>query len=85
MRREVALVLASIDDRILFHDFRMVRGETHTNLIFDMSLPDGLLGQEEQIHAQLDTAINLRSKTTYHTVINFESMAFNDAEVWEGE
>lgn len=85
MRREVELVLHSIDSRILFHDFRMVRGETHTNLIFDVSLPRDLMGQENQIKSQLDTAINLRAKTTYYTVITFESMAFNAAGLWEEE
>lgn len=85
MRREVTLVLSSIDERILFHDFRMVRGDTHTNLIFDMSLPADLLGKENQIKQQLDTAINLKAKTTYYTVITFESMAFNTAEIWNEE
>ncbi len=85
MRREVRLVLESIDERILFHDFRMVRGDTHTNLIFDMSLPADQMGREKQIKQQLDTAINLKAKTTYYTVITFESMAFNTAQIWEEE
>lgn len=29
----------SVDDRITIHDFRMVKGPTHTNLIFDAVLP----------------------------------------------
>lgn len=32
-------VLKEIDPIIKFHDFRMVKGETHTNLIFDVLIP----------------------------------------------
>lgn len=80
-RQEVALVLHSIDERINFHDFRLVRGVSHTNLIFDMALPLELSGQEKQIKRQLDTAINLHSPTTYHTVITFDSPGFQTEPV----
>ncbi|MGN1314171.1 MAG: cation diffusion facilitator family transporter [Lachnospiraceae bacterium] len=32
-------ILYSIDDSLHMHDFRMVKGNTHTNIIFDMVLP----------------------------------------------
>lgn len=32
-------ILSSIDKRLSMHDFRMVSGETHTNLIFDIVVP----------------------------------------------
>lgn len=83
MRREVALVLQSIDPRIGFHDFRLVRGDTHTNLIFDMILPRELAGKEKQVKRQLDTAINLNSPTPYYTVITFDSPGFNTDDLWE--
>jgi len=38
-RKKVAALAASIDERITIHDFRMVEGPTHTNLIFDMVVP----------------------------------------------
>ena len=79
MRRKVELVLHSIDDRIGFHDFRLVRGDTHTNLIFDMILPTDLTGKEKQVKRQLDTAINLQDDTRYYTVITFDSPNFNGA------
>ena len=78
MRRKVELVLHSIDERIGFHDFRLVRGDTHTNLIFDMILPPDLTGKEKQVKRQLDTAINLQDDTRYYTVITFDSPGFND-------
>ena len=32
-------ILFSIDSSLHMHDFRMVKGNTHTNIIFDMVLP----------------------------------------------
>ena len=83
MRRRVELVLASIDEGIGIHDFRLVRGATHTNLIFDMTLPPELSGREKQVKRQLDTAINLQGDTRYYTVITFDSPGFNTPELWK--
>ena len=82
-RQEVELVLKSIDAGIGFHDFRLVRGDTHTNLIFDVTLPPELVGKEKQVKHQLDTAINLRSDTKYYTVITFDAPGFNTGDMWE--
>ncbi len=38
-KEQVKQALAAIDERILIHDFRLVRGQTHTNLVFDISVP----------------------------------------------
>lgn len=76
MRRQVSAVLESIHEDISIHDFRMVRGDSHSNLIFDMVLPPELAGKETQVKRQLDTAINLGEKT-YYSVITFDSAAFN--------
>ena len=38
----------AIDEKISIHDFRIVKGETHTNLIFDLVLPyNGKLSDSE--------------------------------------
>ncbi|HUM85530.1 MAG TPA: cation diffusion facilitator family transporter [Lachnospiraceae bacterium] len=39
VRSQVADVLKSVDDRITFHDFRMVNGKNQINLIFDIVVP----------------------------------------------
>lgn len=39
MKRFTELVVKSIDERFTMHDFRMVKGATHTNLIFDVVAP----------------------------------------------
>ncbi len=48
LKKMVNDFVKAIDDRITVHDFRMVRGDTHTNLIFDVVLPyDGKLSDNE--------------------------------------
>ena len=75
--------LNSIDGSIGFHDFRIVRGDTHTNLIFDVALPGTMKGREKEIKKILDAAINENSDTQYYTVITFDSAAFNTQELWK--
>ncbi|HPE16936.1 MAG TPA: cation-efflux pump, partial [Oscillospiraceae bacterium] len=38
-RERVCALIAGIDPRLAFHDFRMVTGPTHVNLIFDVVAP----------------------------------------------
>lgn len=40
-KEHVATILKQIDSSIRFHDFRMVKGTTHSNLIFDVVVPFG--------------------------------------------
>ncbi|MBR4971691.1 MAG: cation transporter [Oscillospiraceae bacterium] len=64
------------DVRLTTHDFRMVQGPGHTNLIFDVVLPDTLRMRESAIRQHLlDRLAN--ENTTYYLVITFDSAAFN--------
>lgn len=42
LRKTTADTVASIDGRLSIHDFRVVEGPTHTNLIFDVLLPSDM-------------------------------------------
>ena len=77
MRMVVASMLRMKDDAISIHDFRMVPGTGYTNLIFDVSLPIQLHGQEETIQTALETALNDLGEGRYHTVITFDPAEFN--------
>ena len=77
MRQLVLAILRVKDTRISIHDFRMVPGAGHTNLIFDLALPADLLGQEEIIKSALETALNDLGEGKYYTVITFDPEAFN--------
>ena len=77
MRTLVAAILKVKDERLSIHDFRMVPGAGHTNLIFDVALPCDLRGQEKILQAALETALNDLGEATYYTVITFDQAAFN--------
>lgn len=69
-------ILKGFDRRLSTHDFRMVRGTGHTNLIFDVVLPHDLSKKEMAIRQHLTDALS-QENTTYYTVITFDSDAFN--------
>jgi len=45
--------LKDIDEVITMHDFRMVQGPTHTNLIFDVVIPFGYRSSDETVLKEL--------------------------------
>ena len=77
LREKVIENLRQQDPRMTIHDFRMVRGMAHTNLIFDVALPVNLRNREKEIQSRLDKALNEGSAMTYHTVITFDPEEFN--------
>ena len=76
MRTLVTAILKVKDERLSIHDFRMVPGNGHTNLIFDVALPLELRGQEKAIQSALETALNDLGEGTYYTVITFDQPTF---------
>ncbi len=72
MKKIVLSILKVRDERMTIHDFRMVPGAEHTNLIFDIALPIELVGNEDKIKESLDNALNDINETTYYTVITFD-------------
>ena len=77
LREVVKSLLAIKDPRLTIHDFRMVPGEGHTNLIFDVTLPLELRGQEAEIRAALEQALNALDGRRYCCVITFDMAAAN--------
>ena len=53
MRAAVAEKLKELDDVISIHDFRMVPGPTHTNLIFDAVVPANYEKSDEELAASI--------------------------------
>ncbi len=77
LRSLVEEILEGEDARISIHDFRMVQGKNHTNLIFDMALPAQLMKEQKAIQGRLADALNSQSSCTYHLVITFDMNVFN--------
>ena len=74
---EIVLSLLKMrDERLTIHDFRMSIGKENVNLLFDVVLPQELLGQEKEIQTSLEKALNSIENKTYFTVITFD-IGFN--------
>lgn len=58
------------------HDFRMVRGETHSNLVFDLAVPRELRGKETDIRRRLEQALSGDGRK-YYLVITYDEAVFN--------
>lgn len=76
IRQRVMEILAEINPGLAIHDFRMVEGNEHTNLIFDVVVPDQLRGREKEIQQTLEQKLQTPERR-YHTVITFDTEAFN--------
>ena len=77
MRKLVTAILRVKDPRLSIHDFRMVPGSGHTNLIFDLAMPPEMMDQKQEIQASLESALNDLGEGKYYTVITFDNAAFN--------
>ena len=76
LHQKVDAILKTYDRRLNTHDFRMVQGTGHTNLIFDIVLPDDLRNREDAIREHLNTHLSHEDKV-YFAVITFDSVAFD--------
>ena len=70
-------ILSSIDARLQPHDFRMVRSDGHTNLIFDVALPSDLQDRKKEIRRTVETQLSQQENTDIYAVITFDPAAFN--------
>ena len=53
MREEVMKLIVTIDERITIHDFRIVPGASHTNVLFDAVVPIDCELSESEVKAEI--------------------------------
>lgn len=78
LRDTVEDILRELDPRISIHDFRMVQGKGHTNLIFDTALPAAWMKRQKEVKKHLDECLAQREEGTYYTVVTFDLAQFNE-------
>jgi len=71
LKMKVAKVMKELDEGIDIHDFRIVKGPTHTNILFDSVIPYEKEFTEKEIIKHLKTNIN-DEKHKYYYVIEIE-------------
>jgi cation diffusion facilitator family transporter len=72
LKSEVGAELFKISPELKFHDFRIVRGPTHTNIIFDVLLPYDEKVTQDVIMKSLEAHFNPGEKKTYYFVVDFD-------------
>lgn len=73
LKQLVITILHVRDERMSIHDFRMVQGQGHENLIFDVLIPLDLKGEEKIIQKSIEHALNTIEPKTYYTKITFDT------------
>ena len=71
LRRKVDEIVRGIDERLSIHDFRVVLGKTHSNLIFDVLLPSSYNCCETELRKNIDDEIK-KINVTFHSVITID-------------
>ena len=72
LRAKSEALLRQWNEGLSLHDFRMVQGRRHMNLVFDVPLPESLRGKEDTIRAFVEDELNKESPMAYHVKITFD-------------
>ncbi len=70
-REKISDIIKSVDERITIHDFRMVIGSTHTNLIFDAVIPYDIKMSDNEIKETISKKIT-EADSHYRAVIEID-------------
>ena len=70
-RKRVQALVHCIDDQISIHDFRMVAGPTHTNVIFDAVVPFGFRLTDNEVADKIHEAVRALDGN-YYAVVTVE-------------
>ena len=71
LRGKVADIVEGLDKRLTMHDFRVVAGPTHTNVIFDVVVPYDFSLSDEQLKNRLQVCVS-GIDPSYYTVVNID-------------
>ena len=84
LRGRVLEYLTEQDERLTIHDFRVVRGSGHTNVIFDLVVPFDLEAKAGELKRGVEQALSADGKR-YHAIITIDTEAFNGVHTRSGE
>lgn len=68
LRCKTGKIIRSIDKKLSMHDFRVVKGDTHTNLIFDVVIPVDYAVQPNELVKIIEEAVKEENETYYAVV-----------------
>jgi len=68
----VTKIVRELSDKLSIHDFRVVKGITHTNLIFDIAVPFEYSLPDDEIRNKIKSELMLQFPTVFYLVIQFD-------------
>lgn len=71
LHNQIDKILHNLDETVKLHDFRVVTGPTHTNVIFDVLLPFDFKMTDEEVIAYLESEIH-NINENYYAVIQVD-------------
>ena len=72
MKAAVTSIIKGIDEQINMHDFRVVTGLTHTNIIFDVLIPYKFHIQDDELVARITSQVRDRLGNNYYVIIKVD-------------
>ena len=72
LREQVAQLAAEVDPGLTIHDFRITAGPSHTNLIFDVVVPNGFSLSDAALLSALREKISAMDGGTYYAVVQID-------------
>ena len=72
LKQAVTAVVRDIDEIITLHDFRVVTGPTHTNLIFDILIPFKFYISDEELTLMIEERVKERLGNNYFVVMKID-------------
>ena len=72
LKEQVTEIVEGIDERISLHDFRIVSGPSHTNLIFDIVVPFKCKLEDEALIEEIQRRVQKEIGANYFTVIQID-------------
>ena len=57
LKEQIRTIIKEIDETLQFHDFRIVKGPTHTNLLFDVLVPYKFPVKDSELIVQIDRRV----------------------------
>ena len=65
LRHDVGNICSALYEGASIHDFRMVKGPTHTNILFDMVLPYSVKETDGQVKETVSSAVRAKYENTF--------------------
>lgn len=71
LKEQLRIIIKDIDENLQFHDFRIVKGPTHTNLLFDVLVPYKFPVKDSELIVMIDRKVK-ELDPTYFIVVKVD-------------